>query len=118
MKKIKKSFLLLASFAALALGSCTSPNGSTSTGTVVTYRLPLIAFNSGANASRVLVPSGYTHDDITYYMFCLALTGFTNPSVGIADGQVLFAQPSLNTSVTFTANAFTGGSNMKFVGIK
>jgi hypothetical protein len=72
--------------------------------------VPAVGFNNELK-SRAVVPATMTTEDINYFVYCPALTGFIESTNELTDGQALTSQPFLDTAVSFTPNSFTGGVN-------
>jgi hypothetical protein len=105
-------FFCLAAGTMILLGACSQPQVSTpnGSGTTITNKIPVIGF-ANQGVSKAIVPATMTTEDINYFVYCPALTGFNSSASGITEGQVLNPQTFLNTTVVFTVNTFTGGTN-------
>ena len=106
----KKTLIWGSIVVGLWLAGCTLPSSSTSSGPVLTHLIPVVAFNTNVT-SKAAIPASMNFNDISYFVNCPALTGFVTSASGVTEGQVLPSQAFLNTTVTFTAATFSGGTN-------
>ena len=104
LKLLVGTFLLL-----LIFGACVQTPEDKPESTITT-KIPLIGFNTSTN-DKAIVPATMTTEDMNYFIYCPALTGFVDSQEGINEGQNLSPQTFLSTTIEFTVSSFTDGVN-------
>ncbi len=104
LKKIIMSLILIT---ILSTFSCEAPIESKSS---IVTRIPQIGFNN-QGVTRAVVPETMSTEEMNFFIYCPALTGFNESSETLSDGDDMEPQSFLDTTVTFTVNTFTNGEN-------